>query len=245
MTNVYLYDRCAVEELYSNLKFDKVTAKYTTAEEKNETLLRKIRLWQMKQPLYMPGLPDSKTIIPMEDEDDENVMFSWEVILSLPSSVNQAHQKTICIPGLLDIELRLRETSAHQALQDIRDLICQERLHKLKKRIHVSSGPGQRLLTRANNAIQNIVRIRNQHVRRYRKNREVLSNINPNGRWVEELKELKDEDLTGPFIDNSGERVSEGRRTQSWIWGVKYDKVSNDKKSHGTSDAEEVSDGKN
>lgn len=102
---------------------------------------------------------------------------------------------------------------------DVRRVLQKQWWLTSMKKKHVS-GPGQRINTKSSAAIQALRDEREKHVERYRRARNAMSKLDSGGDWEHDLKPLRDEDIK-PLEDNEDGRKGEGRRSPSWIWGLK------------------------
>lgn len=236
--------RLTVKQSYKELGKDKSSAKYTSAENQNLKLLQKYSLWQSKQLMFMPGMPNWE---PVGEIDEEEVPESWNLVLGLPSSVPVRECSDICIPHLADEEYMIREESAYVALENLRKFILQERVKMKNQRLH-NSGPSQKTTTRSYDMIDAIRDQIQHHAKTYRRMWDALTRLDPNREWDSALYELRDENLVAPFQMTSLSRskrpvsnsASENVPDRFWIWGIHGAAIMKDIDADSTNEAQKV-----
>jgi hypothetical protein len=108
-----------------------------------------------------------------------------EVRLFLPSDITDNEKRgKACAEGLPEVEGRLREADAHDALESLRQGL---RVRTMTNRYRVRNATGQRALTRGQGVLrQNNMRIHKAKLR-YRYARNALSRVRGNGEWERTL----------------------------------------------------------
>ena len=188
-------------------------------QDKQTILLRHIQMWRQSQLVYTPYaatlLSENTTL---DDNGQPHPETASTTPLFLPSSFPaviraQDNMKTIC-----EMERRLREAQADDALADIRrQRRVIQGLWQFKK-INVSgtgNRPNTRMLTLYNRINVKVLRCAD----RYHRARAALVTLDPNGQWQERLKVLQNEDIRGPGKEPD-DRSSNSRFEPSWIWLV-------------------------
>ena len=186
--------------------------------EQNADAVRRIRAWKNKQIIHMPALVESDLWDAMPDkEEDGQALDCWDVDLQFPSSLDENRRLEYSSPALIDKEIKLRLAAARDSLAQIQLLLQKEWWLTGRKLKHVL-GSGQKRNLKSNAAIRSLVAQRTAFVERYRRSWTALSRLYPEGQWKESLKRLRDKHVK-MLADDEGK--GEGRRTPSWIWGVK------------------------
>ena len=142
---------------------------------------------------------------------------------NVPDSI-EAENLPLCLPSALpglivsqrlrSMELRLRLAEAEDMLEKIRGYRRNLYSVGVMRKVHIA-GTGTRPNTRVQavfDRLQSKIRVAAET---YRAARSALLVLEPEGNWSIKLKELRDEDIRGPYRD---EEQSEGRYTPSWIW---------------------------
>lgn len=156
--------------------------------------------------------------------------------LFLPSALDE-QQSMLCVPGLAEIEQRLREGQLQESLERIRiQLHIKSRLIGDKQRNVRGQRPNTRAISKINANEAKIVAF----AEKYRAARRALLVLAGNGDWEIEFRELRKEDVrplapeharpkpakgktkgnvpAQPAINEPIKQPSEGTRTTSWIW---------------------------
>jgi len=179
-------------------------------------LSNRIESWQSLQAIYQPGVSQLRVTTPTQFD----VLVSTsehieDTQLWLPSSMPQDKQKSGCIPGLIDREVRLRVAEATDTLENLRQqLRITSGVFNFKK-VHIS-GTGQKANTRARTLLSRLVAKTQLLAARYQNAHKILASLDPNGDWSYYLKPLASGDIRGPGMEI--DRLGEGRREVSWIW---------------------------
>ncbi|PPQ76961.1 hypothetical protein CVT24_009371 [Panaeolus cyanescens] len=217
----------------------KVTKAMADHQEKETRLLMDIQTWRQTQLLYMPDVlslltppvsiesqsttpaPTPTSTAPGSDRAQSKVLQSepepvdvLSMSLHLPSSLPPSLRSKL--PAISRKEARLREAQADDALRGIRR---QRRVMQglgIFKKLNVS-GTGNRANTRMTTLYNQFAEKLARFATEYRRARAALLVLDPNGKWKERLKELREEDIRGPAKDDD-ENAS--RYEPSWIWLV-------------------------
>jgi hypothetical protein len=192
--------------------------------DKRTGLLRRIHTWREVQLIYIPHiaslLPNLQTFSgdqATSGEAEVATIPAEDMPLFLPSSLPAHIRKLPELQSICNLEQRLREPLANDALSDIRR---QRRIIQglwSFKRINIS-GSGNRPNTRMITLYQRFQSKTRRAVQKYRVARSALSNLDPNGPWQLNYKELRDSDISGPGRDPEDSSTTSSRYEPSWIW---------------------------
>ncbi|KIP01466.1 hypothetical protein PHLGIDRAFT_80565, partial [Phlebiopsis gigantea 11061_1 CR5-6] len=218
--------------------------------DRRRALRKKIIMLRDLQRVFMPLLSSTVCFAPngaIEDADGGATQEVEHVPLFLPSHpALESSRSAICDKTVIDVEMRLREAQAHEALDDLRH---QLRIRTFANKYKKQQITGQRMNLRARKWQQTIDERAASCAARYRVAREALLRLRGPGDWEKSLKPLHDEDIRaindraltqheleerrsireagGLPVDGifgqstqDGVEVGEGRRTLSWIWLV-------------------------
>jgi hypothetical protein len=179
------------------------------AQERKNTLQRKIDSWCDIQLLYVPGLAMLRRQSQTAAEDEPHLQS-----LFLPSAICG---KAPCDSRLYEFEWKLRFAQANDALSDLRRYLqLRSHLYKYKDRFAL----GQRANTRSNAIISRAQTSIDTSVSRYRVAQKALLSLAPfvskGESWKSTIPILLDSDIRGMTVGEAGE--SEGYRSISWIW---------------------------
>ncbi len=239
------YYRRALQFQDDDLSGQKGTA---SLQERRNVLQARLNNWFKIQNIYIPV---AQTLRGVQNGDDDGAgghLESYDLEsasplstdidaekakLFLPSQLPSSLWSTGCMPGLHEIELKLRIAQASDALEQMKQHLCVHSGLVHYKVRHVS-GPGQKANTRARILL---AKFRDKVMRcaeRYRVSRVALERLDPTGDWQVYLKVLLDSDLQGPngsspddLIPGMSKRsrrsrgTGEGLREVSWIWRVR------------------------
>lgn len=139
--------------------------------------------------------------------------------LFLPSSLPPRIRALSELKDICNLERRLREPQADDALAEVRR---QRRVIQglwLFKRLNVS-GTGNRPNTRMIDLYKRFNDKTDRAAQKYRTAWRALSTLDPDGLWLERLKELKSNDVSGPGRDPGETTATNSRYEPSWIWLV-------------------------
>ena len=196
-------------------------------QEKRTTLHRQIQNWREVQLIYTPQVSYllSRTDQPSETDADTPPpppqVFPENLPLYMPSSLPRHIRTLPALHEICQLELRLREPQADDALADVRrQRRVIQGLWQFKK-LHVS-GTGNRPNTRFINLYKRFDKKTKRFAEKYRTAWQALNVLDPNGSWAIRLKELKDGDIRGPGRD-ANDATTSSRYEPSWIWLVQRD----------------------
>ena len=197
------------------MKGVKTSKQLVDVQEKCTSLLRRIQIWREVQLTYMPHV--ASVLSQTQPSSDLDGDIHPEVVsLYLPSSL-PAHIRNLPeMKALCQLECRLREPQADDALADVRR---QRRIIQglwQFKRINVS-GTGNKPNTRMLVLYKRLVSKMNRATEKYRVAYAALNVLEPNGSWSTRLKVLTDKDVSGPGRDHNSESTN-SRYEPSWIW---------------------------
>ena len=143
----------------------------------------------------MPGLERYLRVQNMPTHSDDVSMSSPERIpLHLPSSLPSEKRASVCVPGLTEIEDRLRFAQACEALTDLR---CQltKRTYASRYRIaNISSQTHYTCFRELQEQTDSKIKLA---CLRYRVARLGLVHLREGGDWEQKLQELHPEDVRG------------------------------------------------
>ena len=195
-------------------------------QDKRNALYRLIQNWREVQLVYMPHVvtlllqtqspSEVTTTRPSTSSPD---ILAENISLFLPSSL-PAHIRALPeLKEICDLERRLREPQADDALSEVRR---QRRVIQglwLFKRLNVS-GTGNRPNTRMITLYQRFNNKTDRAAQKYQVAWHALCVLDPGGSWSTQLKELKPKDVSGPGRDPNDSTASNSRYEPSWIWLV-------------------------
>ncbi|KAJ7195402.1 hypothetical protein B0H12DRAFT_1245586 [Mycena haematopus] len=238
-----------IEDMQRKLAVDVHALKDPSANQKltftkrRMTLLWHIHKFRQLQGIYMPSvrgvLSDGQKQI--FDGNGEQVLEATR--LFMPSEIADATiRERVCAVGLPELEARMREGEATEALEAIRAGL---RTRTMTNRYKLRNYTGQGLMTRGQGILRQInVRIHIAKIR-YRYARAALLVLRGHGPWEERLRLLADDDVRalneralteeekaqkdhwsrigGAIIEGGVARAAgvasgEGSHTLSWIW---------------------------
>lgn len=198
-------------------------------QERQNSLLRKIKTWIAVQQLYMPEVAPLRAAA---DRTQTGKTDSFDIPLHLPSSLpSRVRVKAV----LYDYEFRLRRAQAYESLDDLRG--------QLRMRTHMwqykdKNVRGQGANTRANNLLSGVQKKANGYATQYRTARAALLSLSARTGdiiWQSSLQVLNDDDIRAFTDDTDGETqaektkrekkkkakgLGEGFKKLSWIWMV-------------------------
>ena len=141
----------------------------------------------------MPGLERYLHNTPTHSDDVS--MSTPELIpLYLPSSLPSEKRASVCVPGLSDIEDRLRFAQACEALTDLR---CQLTKRTYASRYRTANISSQSHFTRFRELQEQTESKIKAACSRYRVARLGLVHLRGKGDWEQKLQELRPEDIRG------------------------------------------------
>lgn len=178
--------------------------------EQRNLLRSRLRGWERLVLIYMPGVlqyqidggattSPSSSSTSGQPEDAE----IW-----LPSHIPTLHHDIVCMSGLPDIEVRLREAQAYDALDKVRNTLkVKSRMIEFKNR----NVRGQREGLKSRSVIDSIHEKARLAAERYRRARIAKMFLSGPGDWEAILQVLEDRDIRG-YQDPNRLRVRQGRR---------------------------------
>ncbi|THU75491.1 hypothetical protein K435DRAFT_814289 [Dendrothele bispora CBS 962.96] len=198
---VFLVQGIELQEAQRNLDLFITTNKALTPtqqlelQKRRSSLLKRILHFRSLQVLLMPRLSDVLSLDDMKQVESPDYSHPEKIRLFLPSDCRTASARTrACVAGLPAAEARLREAEARDALTSVRDGL---RARTATTRYKIRNVTGQVGSTRAGGVLRHIdIRIHSRKIR-YRLARDCLLRLVGHGKWEEELRELKDTDITG------------------------------------------------
>lgn len=196
---------------------------YTTESQiaalqvRSMVLRRKILAWIDVQHLYVPTLRLLRARDKLPEGQVEELCES--IKLYLPSTT----PATLCDRRLLKIEWELRTAQANDSLDDLREAL------RLRSYLYIDKDRfqrGQRANTRSRSIIARVEAKVVASSTKYRAARQALLHLStPLAKvgWQKLFPELRTIDIRGlkdseEVVSGSTARISEGRRTLSWIW---------------------------
>ncbi|KAJ6454053.1 hypothetical protein C8R47DRAFT_997428 [Mycena vitilis] len=239
-----------LENIQRRLEIDVKALRDPTATQKlgfmkqRTALLKQIHKFRQLQAVYMPALHGFLT-----DEErqmvDGNADVAAEVThLFMPSEIlDSTNRRRACALGLPEIEMRMREGEARQALEVVWQGL---RSRTLTNRFRIKNYTGQGALTRGQSILRQInVRIHIAKIQ-YLYARAALLVLRGHGDWEDELRVLRDADVRAlneraleaeeaaradqlddlarvictpaGIVVAEGIAAGEGSHTLSWIW---------------------------
>ncbi|KAJ7787842.1 hypothetical protein B0H14DRAFT_3505052 [Mycena olivaceomarginata] len=238
-----------IEEAQRKLTVDVRVLKDPTATQmlaftkRRIALLKRIHKFRQIQNMYMPALRSVLSASQKQMYDGEGEQAAEATRLFMPSEIKDGHlRRRVCMVGVPDIEARMREGEASEALEDVRGGL---RTRTMANRYKLRNYTGQGLLTRGQNILRVIsLRIHSAKIR-YQYARAALLALRGHGQWEERLHVLADDDVRGlnertltaeekaqnerwaeiggAIIEGgvaraAGVAAGEGSHSLSWIW---------------------------
>ncbi|KAJ7303696.1 hypothetical protein DFH08DRAFT_721911, partial [Mycena albidolilacea] len=212
--------------------------------KRRTALLKKIHQFRQLQLVYMPALRSFLSDHERQVLDGNGEQTPETTRLFMPSELGDpGNRRKACAVGLPEVEARMREGEAREALEVVRQGL---RSRTMTNRFRIQNYTGQGALTRGQGILRQInIKIHLGKIH-YRYARAALLVLRGHGVWEEALRVLKDEDVralneraitaeeaaTGEQLDNlaralgtpagitvaEGLAVGEGSHTLSWIW---------------------------
>ncbi|KAJ7160849.1 hypothetical protein C8R46DRAFT_904941, partial [Mycena filopes] len=239
-----------IEDTQRRLEIDVKALQYPTATQtlgfvKRRTgVLKRIHKFRQLQLVYMPALRGFLSDRERQVLDGNGEQSAEATRLFMPSELgDEGNRRRACAVGLIEVESRMREGEAGEALEVVRQGL---RARTMTNRFRIKNYTGQGALTRGQGILRQInikVHLAKVH---YRYARAALLVLRGHGVWEERLKVLKDEDVRalneravaaeeearGERLDDLAEALArpaglvvaqglaagEGSHTLSWIW---------------------------
>ena len=189
-------------------------------QQRRNVLTRRIKVWRLAQAVYMPQtcayFPDERDSPASDDTPrfDDLKPETWP--LFLPSCI-PGDDRSSCYKGIIETERLLRLAQLQDSLVDLRQ--SRRALRNLRLYFKTNlAGEGQKSQTRSR-AVETSAKSRiSRAVWRYRTAYSALLELDPDGDWADEYRELRDEDNRGPLKEAEETGVGDGRYAPSWIW---------------------------
>ena len=180
--------------------------------------MRRIDTWEKIQTLFIPGVASLREAAREKAETLHSDLLQrpQDFPLFLPSSIARS---VSCNETLKQIEWKLREGQAHDALNELRQAL-RSKAYMLRFKDRFLRGQGAN--TRARNCLKNIDGKVLASASKYRaayRALVVLGGLLNKVGWKNQLRHLADEDIRS-MTDGTDDARSEGRRKLSWIWLV-------------------------
>jgi hypothetical protein len=167
--------------------------KTTSIQRQRTSLLKRIQNYISTRAQYMPGL--ERYLHNMPSHSNEMLMSTPELIpLHLPSSLQSEKRASVCVPGLAEVEDRLRFAQASEALTDLR---CQLTKRTYAHRYRTANISSQTHFTRFRDLQEQTDLKIKAACLRYHKARSGLVHLRGKGDWEQKLQELRPEDIRG------------------------------------------------
>lgn len=216
-------------------------------QERQNVLQARLNNWYKIQAVYIPAAQILRGFQHGEEiraggHDAENAK------LYLPSQLPPNLWSTGCMPGLREIELKLRIAQISDSLEQLKQQLCVYS-GLVHYKISQVSGPGQKSNTRARNLLVRLWEKILRCAERYRASRAALKILDPTGGWQEYFRPLLESDVQGPNGKSPDDVVApmskqskrlrgtgEGVRQLSWIWRVR--RPASAEGSEGTAEAD-------
>lgn len=207
------------------------TTRKTELLGQRHTLRHHITNWRDIQTVYMPRVTRL-----LEAEGNKH---PEDAILYLPTSIKPELRQSCCIPGLPDMELRMRVGQADDALNEVRrQLRITSSIIQFKRGQHQAS---QQLSRKSRALMAKFTTKTHRAAERYIAAHGALSTLDPRGSWTTRLQPLDtskdlhlprredddglDEDereLRGRGVKFRGRKQSENQGELSWIWWAQH-----------------------
>jgi hypothetical protein len=156
--------------------------------------MTRVRKFLDAQLVFMPGLRAYLLSSGSTIGNDDITSRPEAVLLNLPSSIPSTHHSSVCVPGLPEIENRLRYAQAMEALSGLRR---QLRTRVMASKLNDKNASSQRAYVRSR-ALQDQVEGRVRlFQRQYNTARAALLILRGAGDWENQLAVLKPEDVRG------------------------------------------------
>ncbi|KAJ7166466.1 hypothetical protein C8R43DRAFT_946025 [Mycena crocata] len=211
--------------------------------KRRTTLLKQIHKFRQIQRIYMPAVRAILTDVKKQMYDGNGEQLPECTRLFMPSEIsNDELRGKACAIGLPQVEARMREGEAMEALEAVRHGL---RTRTMTNRYKLRNYTGQGAMTRGQGILRQI-NVRIHHAKlQYRYARAALLVVQGHGSWEEALKVLDDDgvralneraltleekaqnehwaELGGAVIEGgvaraAGLAAGEGRHHVSWIW---------------------------
>ncbi|KAJ7465326.1 hypothetical protein B0H11DRAFT_2159688 [Mycena galericulata] len=195
--------------------------------KRRTAMLKQIYKFRQVQRVYMPALRALLSDERKQVFDGNGDQLPEATRLFMPSELADARIRgRACAVGLAEVEARMREGEASEALEAVRQGL---RTRTMTNRYKLRNYTGQGMMTKGQGILRQInIKIHGAKLR-YRYSRAALLMLRGHGAWEERLRVLDDDDnehwaeLGGAVIEGGvaragGLAAGEGSHTLSWIW---------------------------
>jgi hypothetical protein len=211
--------------------------------KRRTTMLKRIHKFRQIQRIYMPALRAILSDAQKQVFDGNGEQVPEATHLFMPSEIERKEWRgRACAVGLSDIEARMREGEATDALEAVRHGL---RTRTMTNRYKLRNYTGQGMMTKGQGILRQInIKIHIAKLR-YCYSRAALLALSGHGHWEEKLKVLNEDDIRalneraltaeekaqnehwaeigGAIIEGgvaraAGVAAGEGNHTLSWIW---------------------------
>ncbi|KAJ7078694.1 hypothetical protein B0H15DRAFT_924757 [Mycena belliarum] len=211
-----------LEDIQRRLEIDVKALQHPSATQKlaflkrRTVLLKKIHKFRDLQRVYMPSLRGFLSDWERQMLDGNGEQLPEITRLFMPSEIgDDTNRRRACTVGLPEIESRMREGEAGEALEMVRQGL---RARTLTNRFRIKNYTGQGALTRGQGILRQInIKVHLAKLQ-YRYSRAALLVLRGHGVWEQKLKVLREEDRPAGVAVAEGLAAGEGSHTLSWIW---------------------------
>jgi hypothetical protein len=211
LTNLFIsMFRVRIRLQAKKLGMNSTLSKDGSLTEQRNLLRSRLRAWERLVPIYMPGvlqyhIDGGATTSPSFSSTSGH---PEDAEIWLPSHIPALHHNVVCMSGLPDIEVRLREAQAYDALDKVRNTLkVKSRMIEFKNQ----NVRGQREGLKSRSVIDSIHEKARMAAERYRRARTAKMFLSGPGDWEATLQVLEDRDIRG-YQDPNRLRVQQGRR---------------------------------
>ena len=200
------------------MKGQRTSKQLADVQEKRNALHRLIQTWREVQLAYTPHVASliSQTP-PLTETTTSTLTLAENIPLFLPSSLPPDIRALPELEAICQMELRLREPQADDALAEIRHHRRVIQGLWQFKRLNVS-GTGNRPNTRMLNLYKRFNGKTERAAAKYHSAQNALAVLDPGGLWSERLRELNKKDISGPGRDPEDTTTTNSSYEPSWIW---------------------------
>ena len=200
------------------MKGQRTSKQLADVQEQRNALHRLIQTWREVQLAYTPHVASliSQTP-PLTETTTSTLTLAENIPLFLPSSLPPDIRALPELEAICQMELRLREPQADDALAEIRHHRRVIQGLWQFKRLNVS-GTGNRPNTRMLNLYKRFNGKTERAAAKYHSARKALAVLDPGGLWSERLRELNKKDISGPGRDPEDTTTTNSSYEPSWIW---------------------------
>jgi hypothetical protein len=159
-----------------------------------------------------------------------DVLQAEHINLWLPSDIPAARRSVVCDPEIVELEIRFRKAELQDALSTLQKYLRFYAI--LRSRYKAEFGKNSKNITRAREELSSYKRKYMSAAKHYRHTRKALLALDPHGEWTPRFRELKPEDIRGPYIHDDDSdlaatlnvrdrELGRGHFISSWIWTVR------------------------